>query len=130
MAFYKLNYLQWNGQGDFSEEEISIIKEYSNGWINIVADIPSVQDVDFIDLDASSQIFLQSASKNGGWLYLKDLESDDLDALRAFAERYWRGGDAGEGTVGNVLPDSLSTAGTRLANFKEKLAVHRERFHF
>ena len=136
MAVYKLNYLQWNGQGDFSKEEMNIIREYANGWIKIVADIPSVQDVDFVDvvtdaqISASSQIFLQPASKNGGWFYLKGLEADDLDAMRAFAERYWRGGDAGEGMVENGLPDSLSTAGTRLANFKEKLALHRKRFHF
>ena len=136
MAFYNLNYLQWNGQGDFSEEEINIIKEYSNDWIKIVADIPSAQDIDFIDLEtdaqlmASSQIFLQPASKNGGWFYLKGLESEDLDALRAFAERYWRGGDAGEGVIENGLPDPISTAGTRLANFMEKLAIHRERFRF
>ncbi len=136
MAFYHLNYLQWKGQGDFSEEEINIIKEYSNDCIKIVADIPSAQGVDFIDVNtdeqhtASSQVFLQPASKNGGWFYLKGLEEDDLDALRAFAERYWRGGGAGEGTVGNGMPNPVSTAGTRWANFKEKSAVHRERFHY
>jgi hypothetical protein len=30
----------------------------------------------------------------------------------------------------NALPEALSTAGTRLANFKEKMEVHRQRYHF
>ena len=93
--------------------------------------ISVISDVDFIDVEgraqlpASSQIFLRPASKNGGWLFLKDLEASDLEALMAFSERYWRGGSAGEGTDGNSLPDALSTAGTRLANFREKMAIHR-----
>ena len=59
---------------------------------------------------------------------MRGLEAKDLEALMAFSERYWRGGDAGEGTVENGLPDALSTAGSRLANFKEKLAIHLVRF--
>ena len=61
--------------------------------------------------------------------YLKGMEVEDLDAMKAFSERYWRGGDAGEGVVENGLPDMLSPAGSRLANFREKMAVQRERFH-
>ena len=34
------------------------------------------------------------------------------------------GGNAGEGTVGGALPAELSTAGSRWANFQEKMAVH------
>ena len=135
MAFYKLNYLQWN-EGIFSEDEVNLLKERASDLgITMVATIPLTRNVDVTDLEDSSQlsaasvVFLQTASKVGGWLYLKGLEADDLDAMRAFAERYWRGGDAGEGTIENGLPDVLSTAGSRLANFKEKLAVHRERFH-
>ena len=56
---------------------------------------------------------------------MKGKGKNDLEALMAFSERYWRGGNAGEGTDGNSLPDALSTAGTRLANFREKMAIHR-----
>ena len=135
MAFYKLNYLQWNGKGDCSENEIKKVKENARELgVTMVTDIPAIPDVDFIDFEdskrfpASSRVFLQTASENGGWFYLKGMEAKDLEALMAFAERYWRGGDAGEGTVENGLPDALSTAGSRLANFKEKMMVHRERF--
>ena len=51
-----------------------------------------------------------------------------MEVMKACAERYWRGGDAGEGAGENSLPDVLSPAGSRLANFREKVAVHRERF--
>ena len=135
MAFYKLNYLQWDEKGDCSENEIKILKGNAHELgVTMVTDIPAIPDVDFIDFEdskrfpASSRVFLQTASKKGGWFYLKGMEAKDLEALMAFAERYWRGGDAGEGTVENGLPDALSTAGSRLANFKEKMMVHRERF--
>ena len=136
MAFYKLNYLQWDEKGNCSEDEIKILRENAyNLGITMVADIPAIPNVDFIDFEdskripASSRVFLQTASKKGGWFYLRGLEAKDLETLMAFAERYWRGGDAGEGTVENALPDALSPAGSRLANFKEKLTVHRARFH-
>ena len=135
MAFYKLNYLQWDWKGDFSMEEVDKLKEYARDYgITMVKEIPAIPNVDFIDfeenkrLPAASRIFLQTASKKGGWFYLRGMEAKDLEALMAFSERYWRGGDAGEGTVENGLPDALSTAGSRLANFKEKLAVHHARF--
>ena len=135
MAFYKLNFLQWNEKGDCSKEEVDRLKEYARDYgITMVTDIPAIPDVDFIDFEenkrfpAASRIFLQTASKKGGWFYLKGLEAKDLEALMAFSERYWRGGNAGEGTVENALPDALSIAGSRLANFKEKMAVHRNRF--
>ena len=136
MAIYKLNYLQWNEKGECFAEEVNILKEYARSMGIVIVDrIPTTQDVDFVDLEddaqflASSQVFLRTASKNGGWFYLKGMEVDDLEALMAFSERYWNGGDAGEGTVENALPDALSTAGTRLANFLEKMAVHYVRFH-
>ena len=135
MAFYKLNFLQWNEKGDCSKEEVDRLKEYARDYgITMVTDIPAIPDVDFIDFEenkrfpAASRIFLQTASKKGGWFYLKGLEAKDLEALMAFSERYWRGGNAGEGTVENALHDALSIAGSRLANFKEKMAVHRNRF--
>ena len=135
MEFYKLNYLQWKGEGNCSEEEVDIIREKAfDLGIKMVTDIPDIE-ADRIDFDcddnrpASSRVFLQTASGNGGWFYLKGLELAEIEALAAFSERYWRGGSAGEGTVENGLPDTLSAAGTRLANFKEKLDVHKNRFH-
>ena len=135
MAFYKLNYLQWNEKGACSSEEVNKIKEHARDLgITIVATIPTVPNIDLVDCEGnvqfptSSQIFLSTASKNGGWFYLKGMAAADWEALMAFSERYWRGGNAGEGLVENALPDALSTAGTRLANFREKVAVHRIRF--
>ena len=135
MAFYKLNYLQWNEKGACSAEEISLLKEYAGDLgITIVASIPTLLDVDLVDLEgsaqfpASSQIFLRTASNNGGWFYLKGMEVKELESLMAFSERYWRGGNAGDGLVENSLPDALSASGTRLANFEEKIVVHRDRF--
>lgn len=135
MAFYKLNYLQWNGEGVCSSEEISLLKEKARELgITLFTAVPAITQVDYVEIEdnakvqASSRVFLQTASKNGGWFYLKGLDKDDMEALMAFSERYWRGGDAGEETVKNGLPEALSTAGSRLANFKEKMAVHRNRF--
>ena len=135
MSFYKLNYLQWDGKSACSEAEANRLKEYAlDHGITLVTQIPTIPNVDFIDLEnntqisASSRVFLRTASKNGGWLYLKGMTMKDWEAMMAFSERYWRGGDAGEGTVENGSPDALSAAGTRLANFMEKVAVHRERF--
>ena len=136
MAYCKLNYLEWNEKGDCSEEEINRIREYAHDLgITMTTIIPVTPDVDLIDLEGdvqfptSSRIFLQPASKNGGWFFLKGMEADDLEAMMAFSERYWRGGDAGEGTKKDGLPDALSTAGSRLANFREKIAIHHQRFH-
>ena len=136
MAFCKLNYLQWNEEGACSEEEVNILREYARGFgITMIKDgISVIPDADFIDVEgsaqfpASSRIFLLTASKNGGWLYLKGMEAEDLEAMKAFSERYWRGGDAGDGAGENGLPEVLSPAGSRLANFNEKISVQRERF--
>ena len=137
MAFYKLNYVQWNGEGACSLEEINILKENAQELgITFVDNISAITKVDVFDFEDnkkdlnSSRVFLQTASTNGGWFYLKGMEVGDREALAAFSERYWRGGGAGEGSVKNGLPEALSPAGSRLANFKEKLAVHRNRFRF
>ena len=137
MSFYKLNYLQWCGLGIFSEEEVNSLREHAcDLGVTLVTDIPSVPDLDLVDIEggaqlpAASQVFLQTASRQGGWLFLRGLAKGDLEVMEAFSERYWRGGGAGEGTVANGLPDALSPAGSRLANFKEKMAVHGARFHF
>ena len=50
--------------------------------------------------------------------------AEEMEALMAFSERYWRGGDAGE-----VEGGTLSPAGSRLANFREKVEIHKMRFH-
>ena len=59
---------------------------------------------------------------------MKGMETKDLEALMAFSERYWRGGNVGEDVDKDVMPEALSTAGSRLANFKEKMAIHRNHF--
>ena len=137
MAFYKLNYLKWNEDGALSAKDVGLLRQHAQDLgITIVTDFPVVPDVDFIDVEsstqfpASSQVFLRTASKNGGWLYLKGMEDEDLETMMAFSERYWRGGNAGEGTNENSLPDTLSTAGTRLKNFEEKMIICHERFHY
>jgi hypothetical protein len=136
MAFYKLNYLQWNGEGALTEAEKDEIYSRAKALgIEILTEVTPFPNKDFLDSEgdaqfpASSRVFLHTASKEGGWLYLKGMGEEDLDALKAFAERYWRGGDAGEGASENGMPDVLSPAGSRLANFREKMAVHRERYH-
>lgn len=135
MAFYKLNYLKWNEDGVRSVGDVGSLRQHAQDMgITIVADASRTPNVDFVDVEgsaqfpASSQVFLRTASENGGWFCLKGMGAEDMDALRAFSERYWRGGNAGEGTVENGLPETLSTAGSRLANFMEKLEVHKERF--
>lgn len=131
MAFYKLNYLKWNEDGVRSMGDVRPVRQYAQDLgITIISGNSRATDANTVDLSAASQIFLHPASENGGWFCLKGMDADDLDAMCAFAERYWSGGDAGEGTVENGLPDPISTAGSRLANFMEKLAVHRERFRF
>ena len=135
MAFYKLNGLKWNTESALSAEEVGSLRQQAQDLgITIFTDGSRIPDIGIVDVEGSSrfptssQIFLQPAMENGGWLYLKGLEKEDLEALMAFSERYWRGGDAGEGTPNSGLPDALSTAGSRLANFKEKMATHRRRF--
>ena len=137
MSFYKLNYLQWSNLGIFSEEEVNTLREHARDLgVTLVADIPTVPNLDLVDsegkdqLTAASQVFLQTASRQGGWLFLRGMAKGDLEVMEAFSERYWRGGGAGEGTVENGLPDALSPAGSRLANFREKVAVHSARFHY
>lgn len=137
MSFYKLNYLQWSGKGKCSEEEVNSLKEYASDLgIKMVDDIPNVADVGLFLLSNNSQfplvnrVFSKMAIGQGGFLSLSDFGDEEWEALMAFSERYWRGGSAGKVTNNEGLPDALSEAGTRLANFKEKIAVHRQRFHF
>ena len=135
MAFYKLNGLKWNADGVLSDEEVNLLRQHAQDLgITIYSANSKLPDVGLVDFEgstrfpASSQIFLQPAMENGGWFYLKGMQKEDMEALMAFSERYWRGGDAGEGTPNGGLPDALSTAGSRWANFKEKMAVHKQRF--
>ena len=137
MAFYKLNYLQWNSEGSCSEEEVNSLKEYANDLgIKIIDDIPNVANVGLFLVNKKSQspliniVFSKMAGGQGGFLSLSAFGEEEWEALMAFSERFWRGGSAGKVTNNEGLPDTLSEAGSRLANFKEKVAVHRERFHF
>ena len=135
MAFYKINYLKGYEKVASYADEFGFLKTIAEDLgIKVVASDFTIPNIDVVDLEnnaeiaASSQVFLRAASKNGGWFYLKGRTMKDWEAMLAFSERYWRGGDAGEGTVEHGLPDALSTAGSRLANFKEKVAIHRVRF--
>ena len=137
MAMYKLNGLEWNGKGALTEAENEEIRNRASALgieiFGAAAGIPTKNCLEVEGgalISASSRIFLQTATGKGGLLYLKGLSVKDREAMMAFSERYWRGGDAGEGTCDNALPEALSTAGTRLANFKEKVEVHRQRYHF
>lgn len=133
MAFYKLNYLKWNDDGVRSVGDVSALRQHAQDLgITVVTGQTRTPNADlvYLEMPNASQIFLQTVSEDGGWFYLRGMEADDIDALRAFAERYWRGGNAGEGTLENGLPDALSTAGTHLSNFMEKVAVHRQRFPY
>ena len=135
MAMYKLNGLQWNGNGALTEAENEALRNRATALgIEVFASAAGIPTQDCIEAEgnaqfpASSRIFLHSAVGKGGVLYLKGLGEKDKEAVMAFAERYWRGGDAGEGTVEDALPEALSTAGTRLANFNERVDVHKTRF--
>lgn len=125
MAFYKINYLKGYEKVASCADEFGFLRTIAEDLgIKVVASDFTIPNIDVVDLD-SEGIFLKRAAPRGGWLLFHDLGTDDLDALIAFSERYWRGGDAGEIEGGDVSP-----AGSRLANFKEKVAVHRERFTF
>lgn len=135
MAFYKLNYLRWNGEGRLSKDEAEKLEAYAEDLgITLTAGQLAYPNVDIVGLESHSQVpalnrvFLSTASSQGGWLLLNDLGKDGVDAMMAFAERYWRGGNADDTKEVNYLPDALSTAGSRLANFKEKTVVHYQRF--
>ena len=137
MAFYKLNYLQWNGKGNCSEEEVNSLKDYANDLgIKMVDELPDVANVGLFLVNKKvgspliNTVFLKMADGQGGFLSLSEFGDEELEALMAFSERFWRGGSAGKVTNNEDLPDALSEAGSRLANFKEKVAVHRQRFHF
>jgi beta-glucanase (GH16 family) len=135
MALYKLNYLKGYERVAPTADEFGFLMTYTEDLgIMVVAGDVTIPNVDVIDLGSNvelpavDRIFLKRAAPRGGWLLLNDLGEADLDAMRAFAERYWHGGDAGEGLLESGLPDALSPAGSRLKNFNEKIAVHNRRF--
>ena len=124
MAFYKINYLIGYEKVASYADEFGFLRTLAEDLgIRVVAGDFTIPNIDVVDLD-SDGIFLKCAAPRGGWLLLHDLGNDNLDALIAFSERYWRGGDAGEIEGGEVSP-----AGSRLANFKERMEIHWERFH-
>ena len=134
MAFYKLNRLQWDDAAAYSADEVARIKEHANELGIVMA--PNLMGTFGVDvLKAEGQtamafmnnVFLQKAASKGGVL---GLENQILkDAMMAFSERYWRGGDAGDKGGKNNAAETLTPAGSRLSNFKEKVAIHRQRFH-
>jgi len=97
----------------------------------------------------TSRIFLHTAAAQnepdttkalGGVLCLwNDVRVDKKDnialhngmtnGMMPFAERFWNGGNAGKVENENLPIGLLTTAGSRLANFEEKMALHRDRFH-
>ncbi len=58
-----------------------------------------------------------------------DLHNGMVNGMMSFSERFWNGGDAGKVLNENLPTGPLTEAGSRLANFEEKMAVHRDRFH-
>lgn len=134
MAFYKLNYLVWNGKGDCSDEEIEALKAYAHELgIAMVSGLMGAADVAMIKAEGQTnasftdQVFLRQAEPNGAVLEWEDETA--MDVMMAFSERYWRGGSAGEVEKRNNAIETFSPAGSRLKNFKEKASVHHQRFN-
>lgn len=131
MAFYKLNCLFWDNT-IFSKEDAERVREYACKLnIEMLSDtIPNLKSIKMehqVEFPASNRIFLQKAEAKGAFLLWEKADEASLDAMMAFSERFWRGGDAG--TMENEIPNALTTAGSRLTNFKEKMAVHASRYH-
>lgn len=89
---------------------------------------------------AAAQTVPDTTKAMGGTLCLwndvrvKDKENISLhngmiSGMMAFAERFWNGGNAGEVENESLPTGPLTPTGSRLANFEEKMAVHRDRFH-
>ena len=57
------------------------------------------------------------------------LHNGMVNGMMAFAERFWNAGNAGQVENENLPTGPLTEAGSRLANFEEKMALHRDRFH-
>ena len=57
------------------------------------------------------------------------LHNGMISGMMAYAERFWNGGNAGLVEDENLPTGLLTEAGSRLANFEEKMAIHRDRFH-
>lgn len=135
MAFYKLNCLKWNGENACTEDETNMLLEYASKMgIAVFDGDAEVSNVAIVELNtnakypAMNRVFLDTAVPEGAWLVLNGLGEEDMDALMAFSERYWRGGNAGDSNGGDYQPDILSTAGSRLANFLEKVTIHRKQY--
>lgn len=89
---------------------------------------------------AAAQNKPDTAKALGGILCLwNDVRVDDkekialhngmINGMMPFAERFWNGGMPGVVLNENLPSGPLTTAGSRLANFEEKMAIHRDRFH-
>ena len=132
MAFYKLNYLQWDGKAGCSVEEVNKLKDFARDKGIQMIEKSNNSGIDVLEADGKKntvdRVFLQKAATKGGVLVIDGADKTGVDAMKAFSERYWRGGDAGEGANKIGVPETLSPAGSRLANFKEKVAIHKRRF--
>ena len=89
---------------------------------------------------AAAQPVPDTTKALGGMLCLwNDVKVDDkenialhngmISGMMAYAERFWNGGNAGEIANENLPTGPYTVAGSRLANFEEKMKVHRDRFH-
>lgn len=101
MAFYKLNYLQWNGKGDCSKAEVNSLKEYASDMGIIMVDaIPAIPN-----------------NNRGGFLSLNAFGPEEVEALMAFSERCWRGEIVGESRLAN-FKERVEIHKTRFQNKK------------
>ena len=57
------------------------------------------------------------------------LHNGMINGMMAFAERFWKGGNAGEVVNENLPPSPHTEAGMNLAAFEKKMAAHRDHFH-
>ena len=114
MAFYKLNVLQWSGEG-YSDEEVATIREQAQK-LGVALRVDLTDPLGVNVFDSAAPIFLHATTKEGAFLRIDgaDLTEVERKAIMALSERYWRGGEVD---------------GSRLSNFEEKAAVHESRFH-
>ena len=93
----------------------------------------------FLHTAAAQQIHDTTKSLGGILCLWNDVRVDDkenialhngmINGMMAFSERFWNGGNAGEIANENLPSGPYTIAGSRLANFEEKMKVHRGRFH-
>lgn len=93
----------------------------------------------FLHMAAAQQIPDTTKALGGILCLWNDVNVDDkenialhngmINGMMAYAERFWNGGNAGEIDNENLPSGPYTVAGSRLANFEEKMRVHRDQFH-